>query len=282
VSPSGARPDDDPGEPASPGYAGRQTARQAADEASSGPLRGMRVLVPRGGPWGEAVADDVRRLGGAPIIAPLVDFAPPLDEGSLAEAVAALRAGAFDWLVVTSATTVDALVARGAALPDGTRVAAVGSATAEACRGAGFPVTLVGSGSARDLAARWPSRGGRVLLPHSDLADEGLADDLTALGATVDAVVAYRTVAVPVDASVRSEVAAGRIGAVLVTSGSVARQLVAQFGALPPGMIVACLGPRTAADATAAGLDVDLVAPARSAAALVEALAEHVGDARRA
>jgi uroporphyrinogen-III synthase len=264
-----------PTSPASGAPAADDTTSRTSHSADAS-LRGMGVLVPRGGPWGEAVADDVRRLGGSPVIAPLVDFAPSLDEAPLTQAIAALRDGAFDWLVVTSATTVDALVSRGATVPDGTRVAAVGSATADACRRAGFPVDLVGAGSARDLAAVWPASGGRVLLPHSDLADEVLADDLAALGATVDTVVAYRTVAVPVDLSVRADVSAGRVGAVLVTSGSVARQVVAQLGPLPAGTLVACLGPRTAADAAAAGLRVDLVAPARSASALVEALVEYV------
>jgi len=241
-------------------------------------LRGLRVLVPRGGPWGEAVADDLRARGAEPLVVPLIAFAPPVDEAPLEHAVAGLRDGAFDWLVVTSATTVDALVGHGAAVPSTTEVAAVGSATAEACRGAGFPATLVGTGSARDLATAWPSHGGRVLLPQSDLADHGLADDLAALGLTVEAVVAYRTVAVPVDDAMRQ--AARGVDAVLVTSGSVARQVAAQLGPLRPHTVVACLGPRTAADAEAAGLHVSVTAPERSMTALLDALAAHVAGHR--
>jgi uroporphyrinogen-III synthase len=39
---------------------------------------------------------------------------------------------------------------------------------------------------------------------------------------------------------------------------------------------VACIGPRTAFDARAAGLTVHLIAEERSAVALVEALVDHV------
>jgi len=63
---------------------------------------------------------------------------------------------------------------------------------------------------------------------------------------------------------------------VLVTSGSVARQVAEQLSPLPQGTIVACIGPRTAFDARAAGLTVDVIAESRSADALVDALVEHV------
>jgi uroporphyrinogen-III synthase len=87
---------------------------------------------------------------------------------------------------------------------------------------------------------------------------------------------AYRTVGVPIAEHVAADVASGRIGAVLVTSGSVARQVATQLSPLPAGTIVACIGPRTAFDARAAGLTVDVIAESRSADALVDALVEHV------
>jgi len=39
------------------------------------PLAGWRVLVPRGGKWGDGVAATVRGFGGIPVIAPLINFA---------------------------------------------------------------------------------------------------------------------------------------------------------------------------------------------------------------
>jgi len=260
------------------------------------PLQGLRVLVPRGGPWGEDVADRLRGLGAEPLVVPLVAFAPPEDAVPLDAALDRLRRGAYDWLVVTSATTVDALVergvtvpratptaavdaphGRGATLPPSTRVAAVGAATRAACERAGIVVDLVPEAdhSAIGLAAALPDDAGHVLLPQSDLADPGLARALRSRGADVDAVVAYRTVPVTADPAVRAAVRRGDVGAVLVTSGSVARQVAAQLGPLPATTLVACLGPRTATDAAAAGLHVDVIAPDRTLPALLTALATH-------
>ena len=74
-----------------------------------GPLRGARVLVPRGGEWGDEAADLVRAFGGSPVVAPLIEFAPPRDPAPLEAACRALEAGDYDWIVVTSPRTVEAL-----------------------------------------------------------------------------------------------------------------------------------------------------------------------------
>ena len=262
------------------------------DTPHAGPLQGLCVLVPRGGPWGEDVADRLRHLGAEPLVVPLVAFAPPEDAAPLDAALDRLRRGAYDWLVVTSATTVDALVEHGATVPPATptaafdtphgippitRVAAVGAATRAACERAGMVVALVPEAdhSALGLAAALPDDAGHVLLPQSDLADPGLARGLRSRGVDVDAVVAYRTVPAAVDPAVRAAVRSGEVGAVLVTSGSVARQVAVQLGPLPATTLVACLGPRTAADAAAAGLHVDVIAPDRTLPALLAALAAH-------
>ena len=54
------------------------------------PLKGWRVLVPRGGPWGASVAAALRAQGATPVIAPLINFAPSEDPTDLESA---LRAG---------------------------------------------------------------------------------------------------------------------------------------------------------------------------------------------
>src|SRR5690606_21580121 len=70
------------------------------------PLTGWRVLVPRGGPWGDGVAASLRAQGAVPVVAPLINFGPTNDQAALDAALAKLAAGEFDWLTVTSATTV--------------------------------------------------------------------------------------------------------------------------------------------------------------------------------
>ena len=222
------------------------------------PLAGWRVLVPRGGKWGDGVAASLRNCGAIPVIAPMINFASTENEAALAEAFGRLESGSFDWLVVTSATTVDVLVSQQIAVPAKTQVAAVGETTAAALQLAGYHVHFVpeADNSARGLVREWPGEAGsgRVLIPHSDIAEPTIVAGLAALGLDVEYVAAYRTVGVSVSDEVAADVASGRVRAVLVTSGSVARQVAEQLAPLPIGTLVACIGPRTAFDARGAGL----------------------------
>ena len=47
---------------------------------------------------------------------------------------------------------------------------------------------------------------------------------------------------------------------------------------LPPGVLVACIGPTTAEAATRAGWGVDVLAPDTTARSLVDSLAPHLGE----
>ena len=247
------------------------------------PLAGWRVLVPRGGKWGDGVAATLRGYGAVPVIAPLINFAASDDEAGLASALADLQAGRFDWIVITSATTVDVLMSQNVQIPEGTKIAAVGETTGAALGLAGYRVDYVpeADNSARGLVKEWPHGeiAGRVLIPQSDIAEPTLVSGLTALGLNVQFVSAYRTIGVPVNDHVKADVEDGRIAALLVTSGSVARQIAAQLAPLPPSTIVACIGPRTAYDARAAGLVVNVIAEERSADSLVESLVEYATGA---
>ncbi|WP_150307306.1 uroporphyrinogen-III synthase [Planctomonas psychrotolerans] len=245
------------------------------------PLSGWRVLVPRGGPWGDRVAADLRGQGAYPVIAPMINFAHTQDTATLDRALTALAEGAFDWMTVTSATTVDVLTSHQAIVPPTTRVAAVGETTAAALTAAGFPVDFVptGDNSADALLRDWEEmRAGstpqRVLALRSEIAKPLLTEGLRSRGHLVESVVAYRTVGVPVSDSVRADVASGRVRAILVTSGSVADQVAEQFGTIPEETLVACIGPRTAKDARAAGLRVDVVARHQSSTSLIHAVVD--------
>ena len=243
------------------------------------PLDGWRVLVPRGGDWGETVASHLRRVGAKPVIAPLINFAPASDQAVLDAAFERLQQGAYDWLVVTSATTVDVLAAMRVVLPESTRVAAVGETTALALRSAGYRCDFVptNESSTLGLVNELPLGAGvarRILLPESEIAELTLVGGLRRLGHHVDQVTAYRTVGVPASEELVREVAEGDIRAILVTSGSVAREVGRQFGEVPEEALIVCIGPRTAHDAIAAGLPVDVIARERSVDSLIEALLE--------
>ncbi len=60
--------------------------------AAPKPLKGWRVLVPRGGPWGDSVAAALRAQGATPVIAPLINFAPSEDPTDLESALRDLAA----------------------------------------------------------------------------------------------------------------------------------------------------------------------------------------------
>ncbi|MFB8386250.1 uroporphyrinogen-III synthase [Microbacterium sp. NPDC055910] len=242
------------------------------------PLAGWRVLVPRGGPWGDGVAATLRRQGATPVIAPLINFAPTNDPEGLDQALADLAAGRFDWLTVTSATTVDVLYAFRATIPSTTKVAAVGETTAAAMLAVGYGVDLVpdddnsAAGLAEQLIAMEPEPR-KILALRSELAKPMLTRMLTDAGHDVRSVVAYRTVGVPVTERIAHDVHSGRINAILVTSGSVAEQVHEQFPDIPDTTVIAAIGPRTAKDARRAGLAVDVVADTQTVDALIDAVA---------
>lgn len=228
--------------------------------AESKPLSGLRVLVPRGGTWGDLVAQALREQGAHTVIAPLVDFAHTSEEDKLVEALKDLEAGRFDWMTATSSTVADVLSHHNAVIHPDTSVALVGEATAVAFRDAGYPITRTPSedNSTHALLEEWSeietSDVLRVLTLRSDVAIPVLTEGLINRGHDVTQVLAFRTVGVPASVHIREDIASGRINALLVASAKIAEEVAEQFPDLPEGTIVACIGPNTLAAAEAVGL----------------------------
>lgn len=259
------------------------TSAQPKTDNEHKPLSGFRVLVPRGGPWGDAVSASLRAQGAVPVVAPLINFAPTNEPEVLAEALAKLAAGDFDWVTVTSATTVDVLFAHRAIIPLTTKVAAVGETTATALESMGYRVDLVpqadnnAAGLARELIAI-ESEPKRVLSLRSEIAKPIASTMLAEAGHDVQPVVAYRTVGVPATERIIRDVNNGRINVILVTSGSVAEQVRTQFPDIPDDTFLAAIGPRTVEDAAKVGLPIHTVANEQTAEALVLAVRDYVLD----
>ncbi|WP_454169492.1 uroporphyrinogen-III synthase [Microbacterium paulum] len=261
---------------------GTRPADAAAEGGAVAGLRGARVLIPRGGSWGARVAAEVDRRGGVPIVAPLITSAPPRDEASRDRAFAALAAGEYSWLFVTSAASVEQLSAHNVRVPATTRIAAVGPATARAVAAAGADVAFVpvGESSAAAMAAQWcagrtPAGAGRSLVVRSDLATAVISDELALRGFAVDVCIAYRTVGVDLPPQVAADLTTGAIDVVLLTSLSVARELRRQVGPLPPAVRVASIGPGTTRDAERLGFTVSHTARTQSVDALLAELDAH-------
>jgi uroporphyrinogen-III synthase len=226
-----------------------------------GPLRGWKILVPRGGTFGHDVAEAVRARGAFPITAPLINFASPAPDDSprLMDALVRLERGEYDWLVVTSATAVDVMHSLQARVPESTRIAAAGETTATALLAGGFRVDFVPThdNSAKGLLVEWRESGRRmpkinVLWLHSEHSKPSFANGLKRRGHNVDSVI------------------------VLITSGSVAEQVRKQFSPIPDELLLAAIGPRTAKDARALGLRIDVIARQRSVASLLDGMEWYV------
>jgi len=247
----------------------------ASESQTARPLVGWRVLVPRGGPWGDGVAASLRAQGAVPVVAPLINFGPTTDQDALDAALGRLEAGHYDWLTITSATTVDVLFAHRVEIPRSTKIAAVGETTAAALQAVGYEVALLPDqdNSAAGMAEKLIGLGQdaqKVLTLRSEIAKPVLSVMLTEAGHDVDSVIAYRTVGVPVTERIRRDVENGRINAILVTSGSVAAQVREQFPDIPDTTLLAAIGPRTAKDARKAGLPIQVIADKQTVDALIE------------
>lgn len=225
------------------------------------------LLIPRGGSWGAAVAAGAAEAGLSPWVLPLIEVLPA-PSVELSEALTRLSDGDYRWLALTSAAAVPAL--EGVAVPETTKVAAVGHATATVLEEAGFAVDLLGDGGAQVLLDLWPTPAdGRVLAVQSDIARPLLADGLRSAGWGVDVVVAYRTAAARLSTSEEHAVRTGKADVALIISGSVARRL-AEVGVSDDTRLVA-IGAQTAEEARAAGLTVSAVATTPSVAGLLGA-----------
>lgn len=229
--------------------------------AENKPLAGLRVLVPRGGAWGELVSRALREKGATPVVSPLVDFAYTSEEDRLIDALKRLEAGEFDWMTATSGTVVSVLAHHGVVIHKRTQVALVGEATVASFIEAGYEVSRTpdeSNNTTAGLLEVWPEIDTgevlKVLTLRSNVAKPVLTDGLIERGHDVTQVAAFRTVGVPASVHTAEDVHSGRINALLVASPMIAREVSAQFGDRPKDTLIACVGDRAREEAEAAGL----------------------------
>jgi len=258
-------------------------------EAISSTLAGKRIVITRSAAQSEAMVRDLSSRGAIPVVLPLVSFADPEDSAPLDAAIKGIEE--FDWMILTSAQAVRALVKRGEELKRSLtgpgsklRIAAVGPVTAEAARRAGLRVehvaeTHTGVALAEELGGRLA--GARVFLPRSDRANPDLPLALKRNGAQVREVIAYRTLR-PTDADQKKlrQIAEGTADAVLFFSPSAVQYFVELFGseqlcALQDKLAVTAVGPVTAHALREAGVQRTVLAGDTTGAAVVEVLEEH-------
>ncbi len=249
------------------------------------PLFGQTVLVPRTREQAGSFSELLRERGAEPLEVPTIEVRPAETTAELDRAVGLLAAGAYDWVVVTSANGVAALRSRveaaglDARALGRARVAAVGPATEAGLRTWGITADLVPEvATTAALGEAFPGRPGRVLLPRADLANPELSEAIAAKGGEPDDVVAYRTI--PLDEmgpAARKRLDGGEVDWVAFTAASTVAGFVRSYGGPPPdGVRVAAIGPVTAGAAEAAGMRVAATAREHTIPGLVAAIEQAV------
>ena len=252
-------------------------------------LTGKTIAITRPAAQSDAVMARLRALGAIPISTPTIAIVPAEDFTRLDAALGQLSS--YDWLLFTSVNGVQVVLERLDALGvdrsalGGIKIGAIGPATARALQAGGGSAAFVPTTYMAEsiLAEIGSVQGQRLLLPRAELARPTLAAGLRQAGAEVDEMTAYRTVPGPGIAELVSLLQTGRVDAVTFTSSSTVRFLYEGLmervgtGSEIPAMLascaVVCIGPVTAATATAHGIRVDVVADSYTIDGLVAAIA---------
>ena len=248
------------------------------------PLAGRRVLVTRATHQAGKLSDELRARGAEPVEVPVLEICPPESFEPLDRALRKLEQ--YDWLILTSANTVRAMVERAAALglvfssTESLKIAAIGSGTAAEARNAGFSVSLVpenyvGESLVESLAGQ--IAGKKFLLARAATARDVIPDALRAAGATIDVVDAYQN-RMPSDAPEKLVRAlANGVDAVTFTSSSSVSHLADAAGAAGlsfpfAGVPAVSIGPITSATLREAGWEPSIEATRSDIPGLVDAV----------
>lgn len=253
-------------------------------------LSNKSVVITRALHQSDSFAEKLKELGAIPLVYPCVEFSPPQDTAILDANIVALFTGAFDWLILTSQNTVEAIAARKRALgirnalPKTLKIAAIGPSTAlSAMRVFGVEALVIPQtyNSESFSEALYICGGERVFLPQSALAGTFLADAIEKLGAFVTPVHAYFTKSgsggIPLVALVKQN----KIDVITFASPSAVRFFVERF--LQEGgnfellskIVIACIGNVTCKAALDHGFGKLIVPNEHTVDGLIQRLNNH-------
>lgn len=227
-------------------------------------LENKRIVVTRAPHQAGELVALLRERGAEPLLYPCIDIAPPDDAIALTEALRQINT--FDWLILTSENTVQAVSRYGVkAWP---AVAAIGTTTAQAVRDwlKVEPRFVANQQTGEALARMLPlTAGAKILLPQSEIAMPTTAKILRERGAGVTAVTAYQTTIGSGGVDLPALLQAGEVDAITLASGSAAQNLVTRLGGVDglEDVPTVCMGASTAAVAQECGLK-NLLVPAKS------------------
>lgn len=250
------------------------------------PLFGRRIVVTRTRQQASELAGRLGDFGANVIEAPTIRIEPPDDFEAIDQALR--RIGQVDWLILTSANGVDAMVDRlrscglDARALAGCRVAAIGPATADRLRRWFIepelvPDRFVAEALAESILKLGDVRGKRFLLLRADIARPALREALTEAGAVCDDLAIYRTK--PADAlpdDVTAGLADGTIDWITFTSSSTFTNFLDLLDEAGRGALrdvrLASIGPITSQAIRAAGYEPAVEADPHTIDGLTEAI----------
>ncbi len=250
------------------------------------------MVVTRARAQASGLVERLTARGADVVELPVIAIEDPLDAGAALDAAAErLVAGAYEWVVVTSANAVTRLVNAlgGRATPAGTHWAAVGASTARSLAENGIVPELVPGiavsdalvevfpeASPQDAAAGRGTEAGVALFVRAERVRDVVVSGLTAKGWQVEEAVAYRTAAGVVDPDAIE--AARSADAIVFTSSSTVERTVELLGHAGIPTIIASIGPITSDSVRDAGLEVTMEAVEHTLDGLVAALALALAD----
>jgi uroporphyrinogen III methyltransferase/synthase len=251
------------------------------------PLFGRRVVVTRRSEQAGGFAQRLTELGADVLEVPTIKITQPKETDAIVDALLGLNS--YDWLVFTSVNGVtaffDIFFRRFQDLRDigGVRIAAVGPATAAKLRELHLQVDLtpdefVGKKIAAAFAKFQTIENLKICLLRAEVADPDLPRALEELGAIVDDIAIYKTVAETEDpAGAGATLLESGADWVTFTSGSTVEHFHTRFD-LPkllkkfPQTKLASIGPETSKAIRTLGLEPALEAKTHTTDGLIAAL----------
>ena len=251
------------------------------------PLFGRRVVVTRRSEQAGSFAQRLTELGADVLEVPTIKITRPKETDAIVDALLGLNA--YDWLVFTSVNGVtaffDIFFRRFQDLRDigGVRIAAVGPATAAKLRELHLQVDLtpdefVGKKIAAAFEKFETIENLKMCLLRAEVANPDLPKALEELGAIVDDIAIYKTVAETEDpAGMGAALLESGADWITFTSGSTVEHFHARFD-LPkllkrfPQMKLASIGPETSKAIRTLGLEPALEAKEHTTEGLLAAL----------
>ncbi len=254
------------------------------------PLLGKRIVVTRARAQASDLIGQLSELGAECLEYPTIKVEPPEDWSPLDRAIDTISG--FDWLVFTSVNGVKYFFERLFTLGKDVRVlahlntAAIGPATADKLFQFGLKCDIIpDSYRAESVVKAFGGRdvsGNKILLPRAEKARPVLQTELTQMGARVDEITAYRTIAIRDNVDqLKKQLEENAIDVITFTSSSTVTNFKSllpedDFDNLIKGVTVASIGPITTDTALNLGFKVHITAESYTIPGLCRAILDYV------